>query len=100
MNDQELRVHVQRGLESLRREFADRFTAERVTSIGNDRLEALIQDAKILEFIPLLVYRETREALLVSQPDALAPQAPDGLPPTWRERRWAPSPIRRTEALP
>jgi hypothetical protein len=53
-----------------------------VTSIGNDRLKALIQDAKIVEFIPLLVYRETREALLVSQPDALATQAQDGLPVT------------------
>ena len=80
MNLEELHVHIERGLETLRREFADTITAEHVTSIGNNRFERLIKDAKIVEFIPLLVYRETREALLVSQPDAFdrEPIAPVG----------------------
>lgn len=74
MNDEELHIHTERGLESLRREFAGKVTAEHVTSIGRDRFERLTRDAKIVEFIPLLVYRETREALLASQSDAFDPE--------------------------
>ena len=69
MNEEELQVHLERGLEHLRREFADKVPPEQVTRIGRDRFERLIENARILDFIPLLVYRQTREALLVAQPD-------------------------------
>jgi hypothetical protein len=69
VNEEELQIHLERGLENLRREFADRVPAERVTRIGRDRFERLIQNAKIVDFIPLLVYRQTREALLVAEPE-------------------------------
>jgi len=72
MNEEELQVHLERGLENLRREFADRVPAEHVTRIGRDRFERLIEDAKIIDFIPLLVYRQTREALLVVEPEIRA----------------------------
>ena len=71
MNDEELHVHVERGLENLRREFAHKVTADQVTRIGKDRFEKLITDAKIIDFIPLLVYRQTREVLLVCEPGEL-----------------------------
>ncbi len=66
---EELQIHLERGLESLRREFADKVPAEHVTRIGRDRFERLIENAKIVDFIPLLVYRQTREALLVAEPE-------------------------------
>jgi hypothetical protein len=69
MNDEELQIHLERGLAHLQREFDGRVPAEHVTRIGRDRFERLIENAKILDFIPLLVYRQTREALLVFEPD-------------------------------
>ena len=72
MNEEELQIHLERGLENLRREFADRVPAEHVTRIGRDRFERLIENAKIIDFIPLLVYRQTREALLVAEPEIRA----------------------------
>lgn len=69
MNEEELHIHLERGLAHLQREFADRVPAEHVTRIGRDRFERLIENAKIWDFIPLLVYRQTREALLVFQAD-------------------------------
>ena len=69
MNEEELQIHLERGLENLRREFADKVPAEHVTRIGRDRFERLIENAKIVDFIPLLVYRQTREALLAAEPE-------------------------------
>jgi len=69
VNEEELQIHLERGLENLRREFADKVPAEQVTRIGRDRFERLVENAKIVDFIPLLVYRQTREALLVAEPE-------------------------------
>jgi len=68
MNEEELHIHLERGLAHLQREFADTVPAEHVTLIGKDRFEKLIENAKIWDFIPLLVYRQTREALLAFEP--------------------------------
>ncbi len=68
MNDEELRIHLERGLANLRREFAGKVPAEHVTRVGMDRFETLIESARITDFIPLLVYRETREELLAFEP--------------------------------
>ena len=78
MNDDELHVHLERGLENLRREFADTVPAEHVTLIGRHHFETLLANAKINDFIPLLVCCHTREALLRIRTDSLdrAPTAP------------------------
>ncbi|MGZ4396442.1 MAG: hypothetical protein ACXVZ2_13890 [Gaiellaceae bacterium] len=47
MNEEELQIHLERGLAYLQREFADRVPAEHVTRIGKDRFEKLIENAKI-----------------------------------------------------
>ncbi|MGZ4380471.1 MAG: hypothetical protein ACXVZ3_03485 [Gaiellaceae bacterium] len=47
MNEEELQIHLERGLVYLQREFADRVPAEHVTRIGKDRFEKLIENAKI-----------------------------------------------------
>jgi hypothetical protein len=69
VNEQELITHIERGLAALQREFADKVRADHVLEIGKDRFEALREHATITDFIPLLVYRQTREELLVCEPD-------------------------------
>jgi len=64
MDERELKAHLERGLESLRREFAGKVPTEEVTQIGNEHFEELLEHATITDFIPLLVYRHTREELL------------------------------------
>ena len=71
MNPHELDAHVQRGLESLRKEFSGRVSAELVAEIGTLRFEALCATATINDFIPLLVYRQTRDELLTAEIDEL-----------------------------
>lgn len=55
---------VERQLESLRREFADEIPASRVTAAGEAYFDRLRADARIPDFIPVLVYRFTREELV------------------------------------
>lgn len=64
----ELYAHTERGLEALRLEFADSVPADEVTRLGRDRLDALLATASINDYVPLLVYRLTREALLTIEP--------------------------------
>ena len=64
MDSDELDAHVARGLEELQREFSDRVSDEAVTEIGMLRYRALQTAATINDFIPLLVYRQTREELV------------------------------------
>ena len=51
-------------LEGLRREFADEHDASEVSAIGEARYAALRARARIPDFIPVLVYRYTREELI------------------------------------
>jgi len=71
MTSQELDTHVEKELESLRIAFAGIVPGEQVTQIGRDCFETLRATATIYDFIPLLVYRRTREELLTCGPDQL-----------------------------
>jgi hypothetical protein len=63
MNAQQLKRHTERELETLARELEDTVPAEVVMQVGRRRFEALRARARIYDFIPLLVYRQTREEL-------------------------------------
>jgi hypothetical protein len=52
------------GLQTLEREFADRVDATVIARIGDDELERVLEEARIPDFVPMLVYRFTRERLL------------------------------------
>jgi hypothetical protein len=71
VNTTELHVHTEQVLEALRREFTGKVPADAVTEIGRARLDALLAVATINDFVPLLVYRQTREALLSIGPEDL-----------------------------
>jgi len=58
-----LNSQVERALESLRREFAEEIPAAQVTAVGEACFEELCTNARIADFIPVLVYRYTREEL-------------------------------------
>ncbi len=58
---------VGQALEGLRREFADEREASEVSAIGEACYETLRARARILDFIPLLVYRYTREELIQAE---------------------------------
>ena len=74
MNAAVLNHQVERQLESLRCEFAD-VSASQVTAIGEAYLGELCADARINDFIPVLVYRHTREQLLRCSPGDLSRSA-------------------------
>jgi hypothetical protein len=61
--DERLARRVEQQLERLRREFAGTIPPDEVTRAGEAQLARLRAGARIVEFIPLLVYRHTREAL-------------------------------------
>ncbi len=69
MNAATLDHQVERQLESLRREFAHDVPASQVTAIGRAHFHQLSADARIPDFIPVLVYRFTREELRCSRDD-------------------------------
>jgi hypothetical protein len=64
MDETKLNRQVEQQLESLRREFGDKLPASFVTAIGHAQFEQLRTGAKIPDFIPVLVYRFTREELV------------------------------------
>ncbi len=64
MNEAMLNRHVEQQLENLRREFADQVPASRVSAIGRAHFDHLCADARITDFIPVLVYRYSREDLV------------------------------------
>jgi arsenate reductase (thioredoxin) len=59
------RGHLERGLESLRGEFAGTFSAETVERFMAESLEAL-QGVRLKQFVPLFVHRFARERLRAS----------------------------------
>jgi hypothetical protein len=63
MDQATLNDHVGRVLDGLVREFADEIPADQVTSVGRGTFERLRAEARIDDFIPVLVYRFTREQL-------------------------------------
>ena len=64
MDEVALHRQVERQLESLRHEFAEEEPASRITTFGEARFGELRADARILDYIPVLVYRQTRQELV------------------------------------
>jgi len=71
MEAHELEEHVERRLDALYREFADVVPETEIGRLSEANLSALRSTATIYDYIPLLVYRFTREQLLRSAPDEL-----------------------------
>jgi hypothetical protein len=63
MNVEQVERHTKRELEALARELEGTVPAEVVMQVGRRRLQTLRARARIYDFIPLLVYRQTREEL-------------------------------------
>ena len=72
--EETLRRKMSQGFESLRNEFAD-ISPERVTAFGEAEFDRLRSDARITEFIPVLVHRYAREDLLRLREQKLRPAA-------------------------
>jgi hypothetical protein len=71
MNQATLDRQVGQALEGLRRAFADRHEASEVSAIGEACYETLRARARIPDFIPVLVYRYTREELIQAEREEL-----------------------------
>jgi hypothetical protein len=75
MTAQEVEHQTARRLDALRDELGTHVAPERVTVVGRRHFERLTRHATITDFIPLLVYRYTREELLYSEPEQLTDAA-------------------------
>ena len=58
---------VAAGLQTLEREFAGNVDAAVIARIGDDELGRVLEEARIPDFVPMLVYRFTRERLLAQR---------------------------------
>lgn len=65
---EDLEARVERGLDALRREFPSE--AERIGEIGRAEFDRLRAGARIEDFLPILVYRFTRDELDGTNPEA------------------------------
>jgi hypothetical protein len=59
----ELEHHTSALLDGLHRELGD----GRVKTVGRRHFERLLRDARVLDYIPLLVYRATKEDVLAAR---------------------------------
>ena len=71
MDQATLDRQVGQALDGLRQEFADEHDASEVSAIGEACYETLRACARIPDFIPVLVYRYTREELIHSEREDL-----------------------------
>jgi hypothetical protein len=71
MTTEELERHLDRVSRALQRELDGRVAAPEITAVARTHFESLVRDAAINDFIPLLVYRFTKEELIQSKPDEL-----------------------------
>jgi hypothetical protein len=71
VNARELERQLDKVFSDLVRDLGDNAAADQVTTIGHDHYERLRRDATVNDFIPLLVYRFTREELVRSRRDEL-----------------------------
>lgn len=62
-----LQARVERGLQALQSEFPD--DVDRIDDIGQAYFERLRADARIEDFLPILVYRFTRDELRAAPVD-------------------------------
>jgi hypothetical protein len=97
MNSEELERQTTRLLQTLRQELDQRITDEQIITTGQAHYRQLSNQATITDYIPLLVYRQTKEQLTrpQSRPDprrkaATAPtrRAPERRPGNPRRQRW------------
>ena len=61
MNARELEPQLDKVFSDLVRDLGEVSPADQVTTIGHDHYERLRRDATVNDFIPLLLYRFTRE---------------------------------------
>jgi hypothetical protein len=66
--EESTKKQVDLGIETLTHEFAGRVEKEKVERIGAETLEELLAGARVSDFIPVFVYRYTRERLRQSTP--------------------------------
>jgi hypothetical protein len=66
MTTEQLEVQMEHTLKSLVVDLGDEASAEQVLAVGSSHFERLQRDAAINDFIPLLVYRFTREELVAA----------------------------------
>ena len=66
-----LEAHTAALLDALRRELGPDGSADRIKAVGRHHYERLLADATITDYIPLLVYRFTREDLLGAKPEQM-----------------------------
>ena len=71
MTSQQLEAQMDRVLANLVRELAEVAPAGEITSVSREHYERLRGPASITEFIPLLVYRFTKEELVTSRREEL-----------------------------
>ena len=70
-----LNHQVDRVLDSLGYKFLDEIEHDQVISVGRRHFEQLSADARINDFIPVLVYRGTRDELCRCKRDELSEAA-------------------------
>ena len=63
MTPNQLERHTELGLQALARELEGQVPAYQVMQTGRARFDALRAGATVNDYIPLLVYRQTREEL-------------------------------------
>jgi len=71
MNVDELSTHIARERDSLATEFGAKVSPDVISKLCDDHLRTLRSQATIYDYIPLLVYRHTREQLLAGTRDEL-----------------------------
>jgi hypothetical protein len=64
LHPHELKQQIQRRLDSLHRELAPHVTREDVATLGRYHTARLLAHATVTDYVPLLVYRATKEDLL------------------------------------
>jgi hypothetical protein len=62
----ELKYHTAMLLHGLHHQFGDRFDSAYIDAVGQSHLERLVRDARVPNYIPLLVYRATRNELVAT----------------------------------
>jgi hypothetical protein len=63
MSQNDLRHHTSMLLGTLHNQFGGRFDPKFVDAVGRSHFERLYRDATVLDYIPVLVYRSTRDDL-------------------------------------
>jgi hypothetical protein len=68
---QDVERQTRKLLDRLRRELADTCNSDQVGRVGRSYYEHLSREATVTEFIPVLVYRYTKDELAGCEPDEL-----------------------------